>query len=176
MLPLLARFLNDSTQARGEVCLEEHKRFPLLLPINKLQGDSWVCFLESQAVSSPSTHFTVPHSWAGQQLQGPLQGILGADSPLRSERGKALSGMSGMPQRVFHSELLSPGQVNNKRNIAGNRPPIQQKKMQNLCQLKRVAMFISLTNTCSGRWEGLYSITQGDCTKIYSALTDPAWC
>lgn len=51
MLPLLARFLNDLSQARGEVYLEEHERSPLLLPINKLQEDSWVCFLESQSFS-----------------------------------------------------------------------------------------------------------------------------
>lgn len=108
MLPLLARFLNDSSQARGEVYLEEHERSPLLLPINKLQEDSWVCFLESQSVSSPSTHLTMPHSWTGQQLQGPLQGILGADSPLRSVREKALPGMRCLTE-VFHSELLSPG-------------------------------------------------------------------
>lgn len=93
MLPVLARFLNYLSQARGEVYSEEHEIFPLFLPINKLQGDSWVCFLESQGVSSPSKHLTMPHSWAGQQLQSPLEGILDADSPLRSVREKALFGM-----------------------------------------------------------------------------------
>lgn len=106
MLPLLARFLNDLSQARGEVYLEDHERSPLLLPINKLQEDSWVCFLESQSVSSPSTHLTVPHSWAGQQLQGPLQGILGADSPLRSVREKALPGMRCLTEVFSVSSCL----------------------------------------------------------------------
>lgn len=59
MLPLLARFLNYLSQARGEVYSEEHEIFPLFLLINKLQGDSWVCFLESQGVSSPSKHLTM---------------------------------------------------------------------------------------------------------------------
>lgn len=73
-----------------EFYLEDQERFPLLLSINKLQEDSWVCFLQSQGVASPRAHIITLSSWSGQLVQGPLQGILDTDSYLRSVREKAL--------------------------------------------------------------------------------------
>lgn len=106
-----------------EFYLEEQERFPLLLSTNKLQEDSWFCFIESQGVSPPSAHLTTLSSWSGQLIQGPLQGILDNDSHLGSVREKALFATRWLGD-IFHSELLSPGSVNNERSVAENRSPI----------------------------------------------------
>lgn len=151
MLPLLAGFLNYLSQARGEVYLEEHEWFALFLPINELQGDSWVCFLESQDVSQHTPHCASLLGW--QQLQGPLQRILGADSPLRSVREKAVCGMRclrSISQQKEHCREQASSTAEKKANVAA----------ETSCN-------VHLANICSGRLIK-YSITPGDCTKICS--------
>lgn len=70
--------------------------------MNNLQEDSWVCFLESQGVSSPRAHLATLSSWAGQLVWG----ILDSDSHLRSVRGKV---RTEAPGRYFSQRGAVPG-------------------------------------------------------------------
>lgn len=88
-----------------------------------------------------------------QQLQGPLQRILGADSPLRSVREKAVCGMRclrSISQQKEHCREQASSTAEKKANVAA----------ETSCN-------VHLANICSGRLIK-YSITPGDCTKICS--------
>lgn len=140
-----ARFLHGLSQARGEVYLEEHKRFPVFLPINKLQVDSWVCFLESKGcfLSQQTPHHALPFSRPATSKAS--AGNFGCWQPSQVCKRKG-SVWDEVPERCFTVRCSFQGRWTTKGALQGIGLQYSRKNPQNLCQLKPVAMFISLTN------------------------------